>query len=795
MRVCGIRLLILCFLLPALSEARTLRIGVETNSPPLSFVNEQNQPDGFSAALFQAMNQTGKVHIEIVPDYWTPNLRAFTDGELDGLGNVTITQERRATMEFSIAHAYVHGVAYYRKGQRKISHTEQLAGKTIGTLQGSIAHTNAVAHGGWGATIVPFYTWQEVLDATREGRVDAALSIRNPASFETVDVEGLKWGFVDDILHQYHIAVRKGDAEALAQINEALAEIRSNGTFDRIYSKWIGPLEPHPIRLADLRPYYLPSAIILLAVAGFILWQLHMLKRLKINAEKLRESEERWKFALEGSGDGIWDWNARTGLVHRSKRWKEMLGYRDDEIGSGLNEWIDRVHPDDMPAVEAMRQKHESGATQTFSVEHRLRCKDGSWKWVLNRGMVVSRDENGQPQRVIGTHTDLTAAKQAEADRLILGKLESTGVLAGGIAHDFNNLLTAILLNLDLARHHKDSATVMLPRIQAAEKAALAARNLTQQLITFSRGGASIVQVTDVRALLFESLPLVLSGSTVRVDMTITPDLWPAEVDGGQIGQVFRNLILNAREAMPRGGMIYLNAVNVSLPEGAVVGLPAGNYLKISVKDEGEGIAPDILEKIFDPYFSTKQRGPQKGMGLGLTICHSIVKKHNGVITAESELGKGATFHVYLPAKCESQPQNSTESTPPIPGAGPKGKRILVMDDEPVMLESLSLALHRMGYDVVETPEGALAVKLYQEALAGGRRFDLVLLDLTIPGGLGGCEALKAIHAIDPDAKAVVMSGYTDSEVMRDPKSAGFQGALLKPFTGEALTKLINRLL
>lgn len=795
MRYPLLSLLLLGLLIVARLEARVLRVGVENNSLPLSFVDENKQPAGFSAELLQAMNATGKVRIEIVPNYWTQHLRGFASGDLDALANVTITQPRRATMDFSISHAYVHGVIYYRHDRPEVTHTSEFSGKTVGTLIGSIAHTNALTHDGWGATIVPYSSWQEALDATRQGEIDAALFIRSPASSENLDVEGLEWGFVDDILHQYHFAVHKGDAEALAQINEALAEIRANGTFDRIYAKWIGPLEPHPIRLADLRPYYLPSALVLVVVAGLIIWQRHMLRRLRGYTERLRESEERWKFALEGAGDGIWDWDARTGRVVRSKRWKEMLGYDETEIGDGLNEWIDRVHPDDLPAVDVMREKHENGKSATFAVEHRLRCKDGSWKWILNRGMVISRDAHGAPQRIIGTHTDLSAAKQAEADRLILGKLESTGVLAGGIAHDFNNLLTAILLNLDLARHNKDTVAAILPRIEAAEKAALAARSLTQQLITFARGGTSVVRVTDIGALLYEAIPLVLSGSTVRVDIRVAQNLWPAEVDSGQIGQVFRNLVLNARESMPRGGMVRIEAENVPLPDGVVLGLPAGDYIKIAVADEGEGIAPDKLAKIFDPYFSTKQRGPQKGMGLGLTICHSILQKHHGAITAESEAGKGATFLVYLPAKRSGRPEGNVDSAAPIPSAGHTGKRILVMDDEPIMLESLCLALRRMGYEVVEAPEGTAAVKLYQEALAGNRRFDLVLLDLTIPGGLGGCEALKAIRELDPQAKAVVMSGYTDNAIMRDPAAAGFQGSLHKPFTGDALNKLINGLL
>ncbi|MBW7896970.1 MAG: transporter substrate-binding domain-containing protein [Opitutaceae bacterium] len=784
-------LLVLLLLSQAL-WAGPIRVGVEINSPPLSFVDAQGQPTGFSAELLNAMEATGEIDLEIVPDYWTQHLRAFASGEIDVLANVTITEERRATMDFSISHAYVHGVIYYRKGTPRLTRTDQFAGKTIGTLIGSIAYTNAMTHGGWGATIIPYPSWQAALDATRKGETDAALFIRKPASWDEVNPGDLKWSFLDDVIHKYHFAVRQDDARTLEQLNAALATIRHNGTFDRIYAKWIGPLEPHPIRFADLRPYYLPGTLVLAGLLGLFYWQRRMVRRLARQTAALKESEERWKFALEGSGDGVWDWDARTGRVLRSKRWKEMLGYAEDEIGTGMNEWLDHVHPDDLPASKALHEAHERGETPSFAIEHRMRCKDGTWKWILNRGMVVQRDASGRPLRVIGTHTDLTARKQAENDRLILGKLESTGVLAGGIAHDFNNLLTAILLNLDMARFAHGDAAQMLPRIEAAGKAALAARSLTQQLITFAKGDSSVVRITDIGHLLKSSMPLVLSGSAVRGEVRVAPDLWTAEVDAGQLGQVVRNLVLNAREAMPRGGVVSVQADNVTLAAGAVGDLPAGNYLHIRVSDQGEGIAPENLQKIFDPYFSTKQRGAQKGMGLGLTICHSVVKRHRGALTVESTLGRGTTFHLHLPAAIEP-PSARVDSNPPLPGAATVSRRILIMDDEAIMRDSLHGILGHLGHAVETTADGPEAIAAYTRATQEGRPFDVVILDLTIPGGMGGRETFEALRAVDPYVRAVVMSGYTDDRVMRDYRSLGFKAALPKPFAGHALEDILNQ--
>ncbi|MCF7688192.1 MAG: transporter substrate-binding domain-containing protein [Cephaloticoccus sp.] len=780
----------LCLGLGSISAA-PLRIGVESNSPPLSYLDKQGLPTGFTSELLAAMQKTGKVEIEIVPSYWSHILAEFQAGRLDALANVTITAERRATMDYSISHAYVHGLIYVPKGKPALTLTSQFQGKSIGTLRGSIGHLNAQAHDGWGANIVLYDNMQQAFDDVRQGKIDAALLIRGPASAERAETNGLALGFVDDIVHEYHFAVHKGDARTLEQINEALAQVRSNGTFDRIYAKWIGPLEPHPIRLADLKPYFLPATVVILMVLGFVVWQSRIMRQLSRQAAELRASEERWKFALVGSGDGVWDLDCRTNQVIRSKRWKEILGFDEGEIGLDRAEWADRVHPDDLPETLAIQQAHISGQTESFSIEHRLKCKDGSWKWVLNRGMVVNRDKAGNPLRFIGTLSDLTTSKQAEEDRLVMGKLESTGVLAGGIAHDFNNLLTAILLNLDLARFHQDSAEQMLPRVVAAEKAALAARSLTQQLITFARGGAAVPRITDIGALLTDSLPLVLSGSNVRSELTVDPDLWTAEVDAGQIGQVIRNLVLNAREAMPKGGVITLRAGNVSLLSAQVPGLAAGDYVQITVSDHGEGIPPEKLAKIFDPYFSTKQRGPQKGMGLGLTICHSVVQKHRGAITVESVQGQGTTFQVYLPAMQEKPPERQM-STPPWPDSAPVARRILVMDDEPIIRQTLELTLGKMGHQVETANNGPDALRAYRQAKESGEPFDLVLLDLTIPGGMGGRETLAALRTYDADVTAVVMSGYTDDKVMRDFAANGFKDALPKPFTTDMVNRVIN---
>ena len=390
----------------------------------------------------------------------------------------------------------------------------------------------------------------------------------------------------------------------------------------------------------------------------------------------------------------------------------------------------------------------------------------------------------------LDTHIAMALYKhRTERDRLILSKLESTGVMAGGIAHDFNNLLTAILLNLDLAQGTMPPGGQWTLFLDEARKAVLTARGLTQRLITFAAGGAPTRQPTRVREVILESIRAALSGSRVRCDFLPPDDLWLADVDEEQIGQVIRNLLLNAREAMPGGGVVSIRAENRVLALGENVSLPPGDYVRVSVADQGGGIAPEVLSKIFDPYFSTKQRGDQKGMGLGLTICHTIMQRHGGAITVESQTGMGATFHLYLPA---SRPEiemveSPVQKTPPWYG------RILVMEDEEGVRTVIGASLERMGHEVELVEDGQRAVQAYGTAKDQGRPFDAVILDLTVRAGLGGRETMRELLRIDPDVKAIIMSGYAHDPVVLEPERHGFKGVLAKPFETGKLREIISQ--
>jgi signal transduction histidine kinase/ActR/RegA family two-component response regulator len=373
-------------------------------------------------------------------------------------------------------------------------------------------------------------------------------------------------------------------------------------------------------------------------------------------------------------------------------------------------------------------------------------------------------------------------------------KMEAIGTLAGGIAHDFNNLLSIILGNVSMAKEDLKSDDGIADFLTEAEQASLRAKELTHQLITFSRGGAPIRKKASMIELLKESASLALAGSNAKCDFSIAEDLWPVEHDEGQIRHVITNITTNAHEALRDGGTIRVCAQNLIITgneNDESLPLQAGQYVKISIQDQGIGISEEDLPMIFDPYFSTKERGCQKGMGLGLATAYSIVNKHGGHIAVDSKVGVGTTCNICLPASDrETLPKKGVAKKP----RGEKGK-ILVMEDEQMLRNLTGQMLNRLGYEAELVENGDEAIESYEEAMDSGEPFDAVILDLTVRGGMGGKNAIQKLKEMDPKIKAIVSSGYSDDPVMTDWRRYGFGGAVFKPYRKDDLRMALRRLL
>ena len=389
---------------------------------------------------------------------------------------------------------------------------------------------------------------------------------------------------------------------------------------------------------------------------------------------------------------------------------------------------------------------------------------------------------------------DMSKSIEAEDELQRARQLESIAALSGGIAHDYNNLLTVIIGNVSLIQSYVDPQDMVYRLLDEVNEAAIVAKSLTQKLITFSRGGAPLKETTDMAALVRSVAEFSLSGSNIKCQFDVADDLWLVDVDKTQVSQAVHNLVMNAREAMPEGGVITVSAGNVQNIDGEHVST-AGRWVRLSIIDRGQGIAPENMDKIFNPYFSTKERGNQKGTGLGLSICHSIIRKHDGKMAVDSSPGAGTTVNLYLPASLKTLPAVSAakpcKASTPIPGCG----RILVMDDEEMIINMAGRILARLGYETAFARNGSEAVALYGEALKTDQPFDAVVLDLTVRGGMGGEEAIRHLLKIDPQAKAIVSSGYSDSPVVQDYKKYGFSAAAGKPYSLLELSQALDRVL
>lgn len=505
--------------------------------------------------------------------------------------------------------------------------------------------------------------------------------------------------------------------------------------------------------------------------------------------QDVKESRDRLALAASSAELGIWDWD----IVNDKMIWNDQMftlygiAERPDSYGVGI--WKQGLHPDDVSyawdeCAAAIRGE------RPYDIEFRVVHPNGNIRYIKADGIVL-RDENGNALRMIGVNHDITDRKLAEEERLHYEqalqqnqKLESLGILAGGIAHDFNNLMGGVFGHIDMAR--EASADERVTRYLAQAMNAIdRARGLTAQLLTFAKGGDPIRKVGYLFPFIEDTARFALSGAAIACRVHVPPGLAACSFDRNQIGQVIDNLVINAQQAMPAGGTIDISAENISFGENEHPLLPRGDYVTVAVKDSGIGIPEELLPRIFDPFFTTKT----KGHGLGLATCHSILHRHGGCITAESDPGRGSTFRLYLPAERSTVLPADEERTVRHAGSG----TFLVMDDEDVMRDAVSSMLISFGYSVIAAKSGDEALDIFRSEKSAGRSFAGMIFDLTVPGGMGGKEAVAAIRAVDRDVPVFVASGYADDSAMKDPAAYGFSGSIGKPFRKADLEAMLER--
>ena len=497
-------------------------------------------------------------------------------------------------------------------------------------------------------------------------------------------------------------------------------------------------------------------------------------------AQALRDSESRLQHMIQQLPLALWSTDADLRVTSFSSSLRADESYvkrRPAFVGKTLRE----IHRETLPEEKVQeRFRYCQRALAGETVHYETLFFD---RWIADT-LSPLRDESGSIVGTVGVAIDVTERKRMEKERLRHEKLESLSILAGNVAHDFNNYLTAILTHLALTHQHLAAGTDPEHVLSEAEKASLRAQALTHQLLTFAKDEEPVRAVASIEGTLRDAASFSLVGSRAECHVQIDDGLWPIECDEGLVSQAFSNIVLNAVQAMPEGGQIAIVAENVQLGTDSPLPLPAGDYVHISVTDDGTGILDEDLSRVFDPFFTTKTGGS----GLGLPSAHSIISQHDGHIAVQTAIGEGTTFHIYLPASAEPAVSRTDDEGKVAACAG----KILIMEDDDMLRLALQMMLETIGCESESAADGKEAIDLYANALEAGAPFDAVLMDLTVERGMGGAEATREIRRLDADARIIVSSGYADDPIVASPHDHGFCGVVTKPFELRKLSSALH---
>ncbi len=633
-----------------------------------------------------------------------------------------------------------------------------------------------------------FKSYQEVILAAKELKVTVFVMDAPPCLYylHKFSMQDLYRQTAPLNVGYFHRAVKKGDGELLKLVDDEFKKI-SPSELLRIEAKWFGASlgeDPFLMRYSSEIAGSLALVLLILFVWNRVLRQRveERTAELKTSLLSMQTLSLRQEAILSAIPDIIMEVD-----THKVYTWANSVGlefFGGDVLGKAAAHYFEGSQDTDQ-----LFQSLFDGKAKVVYIESWQRRKDGEIR-LLAWWCKELKNEQGKIIGAISTARDVTERLRIEAELQKMQKLTSVGTLAGGIAHDFNNILMGIFGYIALAKNEFVKEQPGFKALEDAEKSMGRAIRLSKQLLTFSKGGDPVKEAVSLGPVVEDVAQFDLSGSTVMLRVKAESDLWVVKADKGQIQQVISNLVINARQAMPNGGGLIIVLENVNVPLNAIPGLPQGKYVKITMKDEGVGMAQETVSRIFDPYFTTKQ----SGQGLGLATAYSIISKHGGHIGVASAPGKGTTFTVHLPA---------CDSLIPLKAQGPSDKltpmkrsaKILVLDDEVAICEFISRWLGRNGCVVKTTLEGHEALEMYKQSFDAGDPFDVVILDLTIPGGMGGQEVIKGLLVINPRVKAIVSSGFAEGPILANHDSYGFKGVIAKPYTERQLLDVIERVL
>ena len=784
-----------------------LHSGCELNYPPYCIVTKDGKADGFSVELLRYV--AGKIGMDITFKVgpWAEIKQEGIDGKLDVLPLVGYSIDRIDVFNFSAPYLVLYGGIFVRSNNTSIRSDADLKGKEVLVMEGDNAH-EYVRREELTDRIITTKTYSEAFKLLSEGRGDAVvvqklvgLIIIKDLALKNVKYSGNTELIKEEIYkplgrqlkgfeQSFCFATAKGrkGEDLIQQLNKGLLIAFEDGTFDRLFDKWF-PIEKH-FDMATGIKYFLLILVIVIVLAT-IIGVFILKKQVRNKTAELSKSEKtfrklalEWEVTFDSITDFIFILNTKHEFVKVNRSFCDIIkATPEDIIGKKCFEIL---HKSDKPWPDCPVAK--TFQTKTTETEDVFDENIGIPLRVTSSPIF---DDKGELKGVVHIAKDITERKKNEELYLQAQKIEAIGVLAGGIAHDFNNIMQGIYGNISLAKAKLPNDHLVLKYLEESELSMDRATLLTSQLLTFAKGGDPLREDVNLGNIVEEISRFDLVGSNIKLNFKQAKDLWTGNVDKGQIQQVFSDLIINAKQAMPDGGQLYISLKNEDLKKNLVSGLNKGKYIKSIVRDEGSGIDKKHINNVFEAFFTTKETGK----GLGLATVYSIIKKHGGEITVNSELGSGTTFTIYLPvSELQQLPKTMLSQNIDSPTIQ-QTARILVMDDEAMICKLLNGTLEANGFSVSTTLNGKRAIEMYKQSLDDEEPFDAVIMDLTIPGGYGGKETIQDLLKINPKVRCIVSSGYANDPVMANYGEYGFKGIIVKPYTTKTLMEVLNQVL
>ena len=777
-----------------------LRFAADPAFPPIEWFGDSGTYRGLVADYFRLIEARLGVPIEIVRlASWEEVLAQARRREIDGITAAQATPERAAYMDWTPPLLEIPNVVIIRAGAGGDVSLEELAGKRVAITAGYELEER-LRRDHPSIQFVRLSDDLSCLTAVSFGRADATVINLAVASYliQRHGITNLR--MTADSGHRYALSIAtRSDQPLLGVIMARGLAAVTPAERKAIQERWIR-FEAGPMisRRTVTRSLVGAAAALVALIALALTWSRTMKARVAaatagLQAElterhraeaALRRSERKLALHLDQTVVGVVEFDRELRVVYWNPAAERIFGWtRSEALGQP---WDFMLPADQRGAVKEVWQSLHAGSGGWQNTNHTL-TRDGRsilCEW-FNTAL---RDDDGRITGFMSVAVDVSDRERRVEATARAQRLESLAILAGGIAHDFNNLLTGILANLSLVQTDHPPPEEHDEMVREAEAAAHRAQSLTRQLLTFSKGGAPAKAVLDLAPVVREAASFAVRGAAGALDLDLSEGLWPVEADAGQVDQVVHNLVLNALEALP-GGTVQVSLGNEVVEEGGPPVRP-GAYVRLRVTDRGPGIPAELQPKIFDPFYSTKQRGS----GLGLAVSHSIVTRHGGAMEVRSKPGEGTTFEVFFPACPGRTPRRvmpRSGSCVVAAAAAVARGRVMVMDDEETIRRVAERVLSGMGCDVVAVADGAEAVALHAAAREAGRPFDLVVLDLTVPGAMGGVEALARMRQLDPEVRAVVSSGYSDAATLTDHRSHGFVAVMPKPWTAVDLRRVV----